>query len=123
MYQYLPENTGAIVAVRTSGKLTRDDLHQLLPEVEARIKQHGKVRFYWEMEAFDGWEPLSFVQDRLFDVKHATDFEKIAIVGDKKWQEQLSNLMKPFTKAPLKYFDEDQKEAAWQWLRESSLAQ
>jgi SpoIIAA-like len=118
MFHYLTENTGDVVAIQTTGKLDKDDLHKLLPEIEARIKQHGKVRFYWEMESFDGWSPLSFLQDRVFDVKHAADFKKIAMVGDRKWEQQLAGIMKPFTKAPLKYFNTTEKESAWQWLKE-----
>ena len=45
-----------------------------------------------------------------------TDYEKIAMVGDKKWQNWITQFMKPFTNADIKYFNIDQKEDAKNWI-------
>lgn len=116
MFQYLAAQGGNVMAIRTTGKLGRKALDQLLPHIEQAIRQHGKLRFYWEMEAFEGWEPLSFVRDRAFDLKHFNDFERIAMVGDKAWEQRLAGLMKPFTTAQLRYFDLSQKDEAMEWV-------
>ena len=50
------------------------------------------------------------------DAAHANDYEKIAMVGDKKWQNWITQFMKPFTKAEIKYFNLDQKEDAKSWI-------
>lgn len=118
MFQYLAENGGDLVAIKTSGKIGKEDLDRLLPEVEERIKQYGKINFYWEMDAFEGWEPISFLRDRLFEIKHLNSFKKIAIVGAKEWEEKLANVMKPFTTAQLKYFNIGQRQEALAWLKE-----
>jgi SpoIIAA-like len=119
MFQYLSEHADDLVAVKTSGKLDKDDLDRLLPEIEQKIKQFGKISFFWEMDAFEGWTPVSFAQDRAFDLKHATDFRKIAIVGEKGWEEKLAGVMKFFTSSQLKYFDVTQRQQALNWARES----
>lgn len=119
MYQYLTENAGNLLAVRTTGKLDPSDLDTLLPAIKEKIKQHGKIRFFWELDAFEGWTPAAFVEDRFFELKHFNDFSRIAIVGEKKWEEKMASLMKPFTTAELKYFDTSQRQQALQWVQES----
>ena len=47
------------------------------------------------------------------DLKHADDYEKIAMVGEKKWQEWITRFMKPFTNAEVRYFDLKEKAKAW----------
>lgn len=106
-----------VMATRASEKLTKTDYEKLLPILKDKIKQSGKVRWYFEMEDFQGWELKAFWEDVKFDVKHANDFEKIAMVGDKKWQEWMTDLMKPFTSAEIKYFDLDQRDDALMWIR------
>ncbi len=64
MFQYLSQHSGDLVAVRTTGKLGKDDLDVLLREMEKKIKPYGKVRFFWEMPSFEGWNLISFLQDR-----------------------------------------------------------
>ena len=55
--------------------------------------------------------------DFQFGVKHYSDLERIAIVRDRKWEEWMAKLCKPFTKASVNYFDVSQTDAAWAWLR------
>ena len=118
MFQFLPENNADLVAIKTTKKLNKTDLDVLLPYIEATIKQYGKVKFLWEMDAFEGWEPMSFLRDQWFDIKHANDFRKIAIIGEKNWEKNLADIMKLFTKAQLKYFGIHQKQEAINWIQE-----
>jgi hypothetical protein len=47
---------------------------------------------------------------------HSDDIETIAIVGDKKWEKCMLSIMKPFTKANLRYFELSEKEKAKEWI-------
>ncbi|MEP0460430.1 MAG: STAS/SEC14 domain-containing protein [Flavobacteriaceae bacterium] len=40
------------------------------------------------------------------------------MVGDKKWQEWITQFMKPFTNAEVRYFDSEQKEKAKKWINQ-----
>ena len=46
------------------------------------------------------------------------DFEKIAMVGEKKWQEWMTEIMKPFTSAEIKYFSTEERDDARKWIEE-----
>tara|TARA_R100000027_G_scaffold63922_1_gene57011 strand:+ start:813 stop:1025 length:213 start_codon:yes stop_codon:yes gene_type:complete len=68
------------------------------------------------MENFSGWKFNAFWKDSKMDMSHADDYEKIAMVGDKKWQNWITQFMKPFTNAEIKYFDLKEKEEAKEWI-------
>lgn len=73
------------------------------------------------MEDFKGWELKAFWEDAKFDMQHANDFEKIAMVGEKKWQQWLTEVMKPFTKAEIKFFESADSSEALQWIKSTNI--
>ncbi len=107
-----------IIYTTSTGKLDKQDYQKLLPLAEEKIAKHGKVRWYFEMENFHGWNLDTFLTDLKFDFKHAHDFEKVAMVGDKKWEEWMARLMKAFISADIKYFKTAEKQLADQWIKQ-----
>ena len=114
------ENGGKILVVHVSGKLTKADYEQLVPEFERLVQQHGKLRLLFDMTGFHGWEPGALWEDIKFDVKHLADIERLAMIGDKKWERGMATFCKPFTKATIRYFDHAESAQARKWLCESS---
>lgn len=117
MIQILEQTENNLIATKATEKLTTTDYEKLLPILKDRLKQYDKIRWYFEMENFKGWDLMAFWEDVKFDAKHANDFEKIAMVGDKQWEKLLTDLMKPFTSAEIKYFDLKEKDKALQWIK------
>lgn len=105
-----------IVFTTSSGKLTENDYEKLLPIVKDLIKQHGTVRWYFEMRDLEGWKLEAFWKDVKFDLSHADDFEKVAMVGENRWHQAMTVLMKPFTRAKVKYFSVEDKDEAKEWI-------
>jgi hypothetical protein len=106
------------LAVTASGKLSKADYEHFVPEVERLIAEHGKIRLLFQMKDFHGWEMGALWEDVKFDVKHFKDIERLALVGDKKWEAGMAAFCKPFTTAKIKYFDVAQVEEAKSWLTE-----
>ncbi|GAA5482963.1 STAS/SEC14 domain-containing protein [Haloferula sargassicola] len=117
MHQILPETRDDVVALRLSGKLDATDYESIIPTLESHIEHHGKIRVFWEMIDCDGWTIEGFGKDVGFDVRHANDLSKIAIVGDKKWEKWMSGLMKPFTSAEIRYFPISDRLSALTWIQ------
>lgn len=111
-----------VVEVRAQGKLTRDDYRVFVPEMERLMKKDRKLRILFEMEDFGGWEAGALWEDLKFDVKHHDDIERLALVGNEKWQKWMATVCKPFTSAKVKYFSEDEKSRADNWIRTSAAA-
>jgi hypothetical protein len=118
MIEKLPESTGKILGFKMSGKLQDEDYKNYVPVIEAAVAQHGKIRLLSLFENFHGWDLYALWDDIKFATKHCFDIERIALVGDKKWEEWMAKVCKPFTMATIKYFDSSELEAAWTWVRE-----
>lgn len=107
---------GRVLEVRVTGKLTKEAYQKFVPAVDAQIKEYGKLRILFLMQDFHGWTAGAMWEDLKFDLKHWKDIERLAIVGDKKWEKGMAAFCKPFTKATIRYFDAAQIEEARQWL-------
>ncbi len=107
-----------VLVVKATGKLTKEDYEALVPKVEQLIQRFGKVRILFEMEDFHGWNAGALWQDIKFDIKHFKDIERLAMVGDRKWEKGMSIFCKPFTTAKVKYFDVNKADKAQDWIRE-----
>jgi hypothetical protein len=112
----ITELGGDVVQVHLSGKLHKADYDQYVPAIEAIIERTGKVRFLMVMEDFHGWDLGAVWEDTKFDLKHHADIARIAMVGDKKWEEWMAKVCRPFTGASIKYFDASEQAAARQWI-------
>ena len=114
--QFTEKNGGKILEVRVSGKLAHEDYEHFVPEFERLIKQNGKIRVLFEMADFHGWEGSALRDDINFDLEHFSDIERLAMVGDKKWEKGMSIFCKPFTTAKIRYFDSAAIAEARKWL-------
>jgi hypothetical protein len=111
------EAGGKLLVVKLSGKLTKQDYERFIPEAERLIKQHGKVRILCQLHDFHGWEMGALWEDIKFDVKHFSDIERLAMVGETKWQQGMASFCKPFTTAKVKYFDQSKLDEAMTWIQ------
>jgi hypothetical protein len=102
--------------VTVEGKLTKKDYAVFVPKFEEAVKENGKLRVLFQMVDFHGWEAGAMWADIKFDLKHFKDIERLAMVGDKKWEKGMSVFCKPFTTAKIKYFDVSKLEDARDWL-------
>jgi len=116
----LEEGPGNTVRVRLQGKLTRDDYELFVPEIERLTKEHGKIRMLVELVDFHGWTAGAMWEDTKFGARHFADIERLAIVGDKKWEEGMAVFCKPFTLAKVHYFDRAEIDRAKAWLHEET---
>jgi SpoIIAA-like len=116
------ENGGKILVVRIAGKLTKDDYKYFVPEFERLVLLHGKLRLLFDMTLFHGWEAAALWEDIKFDLKHFGDIERLAMVGDTKWQHGMATFCKPFTKATIRSFSLAQASEARNWLNEGMTA-
>jgi hypothetical protein len=112
------EAGGKCLLVQLSGKLTKEDYQHFVPTVERLIKRQGKIRVLVQMRDFHGWTLGALWEDIKFDVKHFGDIERLAFVGDRKWEAGMAAFCTPFTRAAIRYFDEANSEEALGWIKE-----
>ncbi len=118
MIDQLPESSGKILGFQLSGKLHDEDYKRFVPLIDTQAASDGKVRLLAQFHDFHGWDLHALWDDIKFSTTHCTKIERIALVGDKKWEAWMAKVCKPFTMAKIRYFDAADINAAWEWLKE-----
>jgi SpoIIAA-like len=106
-----------IMTVKFGGKLTQPELAGVQQRAAEIMETHPKTRILVLTENFQGWDKGGAWDDVSFQAKHDQQIERMAIVGDKKW-EDLAMLFigKGFRKFPIQYFPPAGIEDARAWL-------
>jgi hypothetical protein len=117
MIKKLKESTGNIIGFEISEKLHDDDYKTFVPQIEQIINKEGKARILVHFIDFRGWDLHAAWDDFVFGVKHFRDIERIAMIGEKGWEEWMAKFCKPFTKAEVRYFVASELQNALEWLK------
>lgn len=117
MFQ-LEEMKEGVFSVRVSGKLTHQNYQQhLIPALEKAIQQYGQISLLVIAEDFHGWEWQAAWDDIKTGLKHRHHFNRIAIVGEKSWQQNLCKFFGLFMYGEVQYFDLQQLSEAERWVK------
>lgn len=116
MLEILKETEGDLVAVQVSGKLTERDFDRYRVLLREKMALYGEIRLYFEMRAFTGWKPGSFLENALFDLVHGRKFRKVAMVGEKDWQRWAAGLADLVKAGRVRYFPWSEREFAKAWI-------
>lgn len=98
------------------GRLARVDYDRFVPEFERIARAQGPLRLLIELDDFRGWDLPALWEELKFDTTHQNDMGRVAIIGDRAWQEWGTGLSKPFFKAEMRYFERDKAADARAWL-------
>jgi len=79
--------SGGVITLKASGLLKEDELQSVQQKMSDVIAKQKKVRILVLVENFDGWDPDGTWNDFSFQDKFDPFIEKMAIVGDKEWEE------------------------------------
>jgi SpoIIAA-like len=118
MIEQLPQSSDKILGFKISGKLHDEDYKHFVPVIDAAVAKSGKIRMLAQFVDFHGWDLHALWDDIKFATKHCLDIERVALVGERKWEEWMAKVCKPFTMAKIRYFDAAQVDSAWAWLQE-----
>ena len=69
-----------------------------------------------QMHDFHGWEMGALWEDIKFDMKHFGDIERLALVGESKWEEGMAILQAVHQGQESEYFDEAKLAEAEEWI-------
>jgi hypothetical protein len=116
MFKILDRTLGNLIAIEVDGHIQKKDYDKITPLIEKSVKEYGKIRLYIQITKIEGVEPKAFIEDVKTYFKHFKHMEKIAVVGENKWQKFWSDLAAPFVSGELKYFSHEQIAAAQTWI-------
>ena len=97
------------------GKLTHNDYMLFLPILKKALKEAKKldINMLVDLRQFRGWELRAAWDDMMFGFKYKNVFNKIAVIGSKKYEEIAINMFVPLMKGKLKLFHNNKKALKW----------
>jgi hypothetical protein len=109
---------GKVLAVTFHDRITRQDYDQFVPAVNRAVRKHRKVRLLVEMADVHGWSVGALWEDLKLDLKHYGHVERLALVGDQKWESGLAVYSRMLGTAEIRHFDAAHAAEARAWVRE-----
>jgi hypothetical protein len=113
------ETAGAdiFLSLKAVGKLTHEDYQNITPILDAALEgvKQPQVKVLIDGTELEGWEPRAAWDDFKLGLKHGNVFEKIAIYGNKNWQQITARVGSWFISGEVRYFED--MDAAVSWLQ------
>ncbi len=114
--EILETSDDAVLSVRATDYLTKEDLDAFFHAAEEKIRKFGKARVLVQLEDFRGWATGASGDASDSRQAHRDNIERLAIVGDTGWEEWLARLYKPLLSAQIKNFPRSELEVALRWI-------
>ena len=111
------ERVGAdfFVTLKAIGKLTHEDYEKITPMLDAALRgvDSPQIKLLFDATEMQGWELRAAWDDFKVGLKHGSKFEKIAIYGNRNWQEIAARVGSWFVSGEVKYFESYAEAVAW----------
>jgi hypothetical protein len=111
--------TDCFITMKAIGTLTHKDYETITPLFDDALSDLPKtsINVLVDVTEFEGWELRAMWDDFKIGLKHGHEFNRVAMLGSKHWQEIMSKIGSWFIDGEIKYF-EDLSEAL-DWLHET----
>ena len=105
-----------IIVFKAKGKLTHDDYQAMIPILKTSIKEidSSALKMIVDISTLTGWELRAAWDDFKLGLELNSKIDKIAICGDKSWQELASKVGSWFVSGDIKSFEDH--DSAIEWL-------
>jgi hypothetical protein len=112
-------NNEFFLSLKAVGKLTHEDYEKINPMIDSALEgvKDPQVKVFIDGSEFEGWELRAAWDDLKLGLKHGNNFDKIAIFGNKKWQEYAAKIATWFVSGDARFFED--ADEAWTWLQDS----
>ena len=108
-------NSNIFLSLKATGKLTHEDYQTITPMLDAALKsvQDPKVKVLFDGTELEGWEARVAWDDFKLGLKHGSEFDKIAIYGNKNWQQISARIGSWFISGEVRYFEHMDDALSW----------
>jgi hypothetical protein len=106
-----------VFGVEFSDTLTEDDYDAFVSTIRGALKEHTTARTLLVMDDVNDWTPEERWEELSFDVRHLSDLDKVAIVGDDLWDTWLEKAEVLFPMSEIRTYAEADREEALEWIR------
>ena len=103
------------LTLKAVGKLTHEDYQVITPMINSALNgvTDAKINAIIDGTEMEGWELRAAWDDFRLGLKHGKEFRKIAIFGNKNWQEIAAKIGSWFISGEVKYFENEENALTW----------
>ena len=118
MIEVLTDLPGNVLGFACHGHITKQDYESvLIPAVEKALKDHEKLRLYYETASdFSGIDPSAVWEDTKVGLGHFSRWEKFAVVTDVEWIKHAMKFFSFMMPGELRVFSLKDAARARQWI-------
>ena len=104
------------LSLKVVGRLTHQDYKIITPMLDSALAQvtNPRVDVLIDATELDGWDLRAAWDDFKLGLKHKNEFRRVAIFGNKNWQELGAKLGNWFVSGEVNYFENWQD--AYDWI-------
>jgi hypothetical protein len=114
MISTMERNSGSLLGYSISGDVTKADFGTLTPVVASIVAEHGSLCLLLDVTDLHV-EKVSAMSSQVdFARQFSGKIDKMAIVGDQKWEKAAGQLCDKFGVSNFELFETD--DDAWTWL-------
>ena len=114
--EILEAGEDAVLSLRATDYLTKEDIDGFFHAAEEKIRKHGKARVLLQLQDFRGWAAGASAEAPDSRQAQRDNIERLAIVGDTGWEEWLARIYKPLLSAQIEHFPQSDLEVARRWI-------
>lgn len=116
----IEKRADGVLGIFADGQLTTDDYADFVRRFEQLVRQGpNPIRIELGPD-FSGWSVAALWQNMKFDYGHGEQFGRIAVIGDRCWEEWGTELTDPVFPGEMHFFERGQEADAEEWLLSQS---
>lgn len=114
MIKILERSKGNVFGFETSGEISESDVESVAAKLDEAIEKYGKISWLIVLKTTKYTGLRAMYEDMKWVTKNVRHFDRMAVVGDRKWEELLVKA-DGFVFGE-KYFDISQLDDAWEYV-------
>ncbi len=116
MFEMSFEDGDRILRLKYGGLVTPEVFLTHMPAVEAAFNKVKPRRLMLDWQGLEGWTPEVESHVLHARIQHRDDFERVAIIGAAKWQEEAGKA-EQIMSGEVRLYEPDEEAEAWAWLK------
>jgi hypothetical protein len=105
-----------VIGLRASDEVTADDYRDVMVPVLEEALARGGVRLLYVLDEHTKFSPGALFADAKLGVGHLKGWERLAVVSDADWLENMIKAFRWMMPGEVRVFDDDQIDEAKAWL-------
>lgn len=107
-----------LLVVEMAGAMLKNDGEAVSSVIERLIADHSPIRVLFDICKFRGWDQDAIAGLTDVSASRYQTVDRIAVLGDRKWERPWKELCKAFTAVTILFFEPHQASRAYAWLVE-----